>query len=264
MNKEQVILKEYNQNNHLTNIELSQKTGISIKIIERTFRKNNIKKKRANFIPKNKIILSKNDIEYMVSLYNSGYSCTFISKKMCISTSTVNINLKQNGVIFRNTEDCHKTLKINNLFEKIDNQLSAYFLGILYADGCVSNTTNTTSINPIESEKPILEKFSYEVFGKYNLKMGKKKKSHHTQNYIVSINDSKMKNSLIKLGCVPNKSLILKFPTSEQVPDHLIRHFIRGYFDGDGGVSSKNNSLCIVGSCDFIQDLSKILYSNKI
>ena len=30
------------------------------------------------------------------------------------------------------------------------------------------------------------------------------------------------------------KSLILKFPTDEQVPSHLIRHFIRGHFDGDG------------------------------
>ena len=28
--------------------------------------------------------------------------------------------------------------------------------------------------------------------------------------------------------------MILKFPTEEKVPKSLIRHFIRGYFDGDG------------------------------
>ena len=34
-----------------------------------------------------------------------------------------------------------------------------------------------------------------------------------------------------------NKTFKLKFPTKEQVPEHLWRHFIRGYFDGDGGIS---------------------------
>lgn len=33
---------------------------------------------------------------------------------------------------------------------------------------------------------------------------------------------------------MPNKSKVLKFP---EVPDDLVRHFIRGYFDGDGCVS---------------------------
>lgn len=37
------------------------------------------------------------------------------------------------------------------------------------------------------------------------------------------------------MGCVPRKSLILKFPDIEIFKDKsLIRHFIRGYFDGDG------------------------------
>lgn len=38
-------------------------------------------------------------------------------------------------------------------------------------------------------------------------------------------------------GCVPNKSLILEFPNKDIVPDNLIYHFIRGYFDGDGCLS---------------------------
>jgi hypothetical protein len=39
-------------------------------------------------------------------------------------------------------------------------------------------------------------------------------------------------------GCVPNKSLILKFPT---INEGLISHFIRGYFDGDGTVGEYQN-----------------------
>jgi hypothetical protein len=43
-----------------------------------------------------------------------------------------------------------------------------------------------------------------------------------------------MSQDLIKLGCVPNKTKKLQFPTIEQVPDNLLFSFIRGYFDGDG------------------------------
>lgn len=41
-----------------------------------------------------------------------------------------------------------------------------------------------------------------------------------------------MCEDLINLGCVPNKSLILKFPTFDIVPEKYMSHFIRGYFDG--------------------------------
>lgn len=45
------------------------------------------------------------------------------------------------------------------------------------------------------------------------------------------------KTRLCELGCIPNKSLILKFPDENLVPKNLIKHFIRGYFDGDGCIS---------------------------
>lgn len=39
---------------------------------------------------------------------------------------------------------------------------------------------------------------------------------------------------VISHGCFPNKSLILDFPKT--VPGKLIRHFLRGYSDGDGTI----------------------------
>lgn len=49
-----------------------------------------------------------------------------------------------------------------------------------------------------------------------------------------SVSSKHLKSQLIKLGCTPQKSLTLKFPTKEQVPDDYIIPFIRGYYDGDG------------------------------
>lgn len=48
----------------------------------------------------------------------------------------------------------------------------------------------------------------------------------------INIGSTKMANDLIRLGCILRKSLVLKFPSI--VSQNLIRHFIRGYMDGDG------------------------------
>ena len=76
-----------------------------------------------------------------------------------------------------------------------------------------------------------------------------------TKAYRMSFRSDKCKADLINKGRVPRKSLILKFPTEEQVPRGLIRHFIRGYFDGDGWFS--NTPSCfqvgIIGTEDFIK-----------
>jgi hypothetical protein len=53
----------------------------------------------------------------------------------------------------------------------------------------------------------------------------------------VALFSRKIANQLTKLGCIPAKSLTLKFPTEEQVPKNLLRHWLRGMWDGDGSFS---------------------------
>ena len=75
-----------------------------------------------------------------------------------------------------------------------------------------------------------------------------------SKSYRISFRSDKCKQDLINLGCVPKKSLILTFPSEEQVPNNLIKHFIRGYFDGDGWFT--NTEKCfqvgIIGTENFI------------
>jgi len=74
--------------------------------------------------------------------------------------------------------------------------------------------------------------------------------------------NKKICEDLQSLGCVPNKSLILKFPTEEQVPKEFIRDFIRGYFDGDGcihiNLEKQNIQFNIMGTLEFIEEIQKI------
>ena len=77
------------------------------------------------------------------------------------------------------------------------------------------------------------------------------------------IGDKHLKESLIKQGCVPQKSLILKFP---ELPAPLISHFIRGYFDGDGCVSYYRRNQFVTPQCSLVGTkdmLSKIIYNTN-
>lgn len=76
-----------------------------------------------------------------------------------------------------------------------------------------------------------------------------------TNSYRISIDSIELVQDLIKLGCFKNKSLILEFPTNKQVPKHLIHHFMRRYFDGDGCISyttDKTLRFILVGNKAFL------------
>lgn len=80
-----------------------------------------------------------------------------------------------------------------------------------------------------------------------------------------SISNKHLKEVLISYGCVPNKSLILKFPDESIFSDKsLIRHFIRGYWDGDGCLSWGNKEhtypcMEVVGTESFLISLQRHL-----
>lgn len=80
----------------------------------------------------------------------------------------------------------------------------------------------------------------------------------------INICNRKMCEDLNKLGCTPNKSLTLKFPSEEQVPKNLIRHFIRGYFDGDGCIhinkDEHNVRLLFEGTEDMLDNIRYIFH----
>ena len=147
------------------------------------------------------------------------------------------------------------------IFETIDTEEKAYWLGFLYADGSVGSREHKIELGLAEQDLKQIEKFR-DFIGIMN------KISYRpvTKSYRYSFRSESCKEDLIKQGCIPKKSLILKFPTSEQVPQNLIRHFIRGYFDGDGWFTNTEEcfQVGIIGTEDFIKGfLNSIEIENK-
>ncbi|HAR84094.1 MAG TPA: hypothetical protein DCR69_00020 [Clostridium sp.] len=128
-----------------------------------------------------------------------------------------------------------KYIQNDSFFEKIDNERNAYWLGFLYADGCVSEKSENNKRIIIQlhpDDRYILEQLLKDMNSNRPIYVNKK-------GYVsVNINSTKMANDLINLGCIPRKSLVLKFPDENIVPRQLINHFIRGYLDGDGCIST--------------------------
>lgn len=192
--------------------------------------------------------------------YLEGQSITSISKELKISGKRFSTWLKQQGVIVLNPSK--KYYYNENYFETIDNEHKAYWLGFLYADGCVvsKNKRHSVSMDLSVIDKNHIEKFKHDLNSNNPIYEGEVKLENkiYTRSRF-SVYGNKICNDLIDKGCVPNKSLILKFPTEEQVPRHLIRHFIRGYIDGDGSIMLSTNKkfgrMSVIGTKDFLIDL---------
>jgi hypothetical protein len=149
----------------------------------------------------------------------------------------------------------------DDIFDVIDTEEKAYWLGFLYADGYVYNQTSySLELTLAEKDKLHLEKFKSFIGSTSELEHKKVSiNQKHFNAYRLTVCSKNISDALINLGCVQNKSLKLKFPT--KVPYELINHFMRGYFDGDGSIGCYSNSLrfSVLGTKEFLDGYKEVL-----
>lgn len=126
-------------------------------------------------------------------------------------------------------------------FSNIDSEEKAYWLGFLMADGWISYIKNKTSgcvgIELQYRDIGHLRKFNKSLDGNYKItdrwrKCTFNNKYHHS--CVLRIYSLSMYKDLVSLGFTKNKSFEALI---SNIDDDLKRHFIRGYFDGNGSVS---------------------------
>ena len=194
--------------------------------------------------------INVDDIPKIISLYqDKNLSPKKIGQMFGVSNTTVGQCLRDAGCRIKTVSEGKRVYRVNeSFFEKIDTENKAYWLGFLYADGCViKNKRMYLNLTLAKKDKLHLEKFKsaiecqsplYEIAPKSRTYKGVLIRGSGA--FSLHVNSKKIVEDLIKLGCVPKKSLILEFPNEEQVPNCLIHHFIRGYFDGDGTIVKYN------------------------
>jgi len=204
-------------------------------------------------------ILTSLDKEKILTLYNENILNKDIANLIGVSKATIGNFLKTKNLYSKYSTPRKYSLN-ESFFDEIDTEEKAYFLGFLYADGYNLEKKGRISMNLKENDKEILEKFSRIIESDRPLTFidvvsYKKRVLNSSNQYKITINSKHMSLMLKVLGCMQTKSLILKFPTEEQVPSYLLRHFLRGYSDGDGWIGDQ--SLCIVGTEDFCNSLGE-------
>jgi len=121
--------------------------------------------------------------------------------------------------------------KVNEqIFDEIDSQDKAYWLGFLSSDGHIGE--NSIIIEISNKDVDHLYKFQKFMMSEHPIKTTRKDCS------LISINSRKLCKAVRELGFERNKTFTLPQP-DQIIPTDLISHFYRGWFDGDGWLSSR-------------------------
>lgn len=211
-----------------------------------------------DFLNNNYMSLSRNDIARILN-----------KKKSSIDSKMKTLGLKRGKI---------RVYSLNEkYFENIDSEEKAYWLGFLYADGCVidkklkngNNNGKKLKISLKRSDFGHLEKFNKSICSNYPIR-NKISKINDFEYSIaeLSISNTEFVNSLIKQNIVPRKTYENKYPI---VCESLMRHFLRGYIDGDGYIGRIVNEhrikysieICSYGK-DILEMIQKYLSKNKI
>lgn len=169
-------------------------------------------------------------LEKIIELYNQGLPPVQIAETLNCTSSNICQRLKKVSICFqrdykkvRRSRQGRHSLNIE-FFKEINTEAKAYFLGLMFSDGSVSNTQCYLKLK----DEDIIQKFKKEInssapiryitYGGYNA-------------YVLEISSVDFCKYLQKQGCTKNKTRTIQLP---QLREDLYRHFIRGFFDGDG------------------------------
>lgn len=209
--------------------------------------KKGIRKKRQR-----KIYFSNDILEYAFKECKDGKSIALVARKLNINDETLAKDLLQK-YNYKSGSDGKKYCD-SDYFETINTKEKAYWLGFFSADGYVNQSTRSIEFCLKDEEVVTLFKKALKSKHKISCKNGKY--------YKLSIKDKKMSQDLLSLNLDNNKTYNYSIPI-DKIPEKLMSHFLRGYFDGDAyiGISNQNKFVISVteASDKVMIDIQKIL-----
>lgn len=237
---------------------LSEHYNIPILRINRILKRNGVIN-----VPKNMLDVTIDDEKRICELYQKGFSTCdiaekFYNKKIKCDRTVANI-LRKNNILLRDFGSENKVLN-DSFFEVIDSESKAYYLGFIYADGNIRIGKNNTHLLQIELQqedayileilihllqyKSKVKDYENETISYVDKRLNLFTRDNHFKGYSkkyngcsIQVSSEKIYNDLVSHGVTENKTKNIRLPIG--IPNKLIKHFIRGYFDGDGSFTIK-------------------------
>lgn len=193
--------------------------------------------------------------------YLNGESLTSIEKSGGMIRNRLAALLKYEGIEIRQNNSKHTYN--TDAFKIVDTEEKAYWLGFLYADGCVTLIgTKGVKVSLSAVDEKHLEKFKNFLaptaeIQKYEAYIKGKDKDYNSVR--VTITNKEIAYDLVNLGCYADKTEIIEFPFF--IPKKLYKHFIRGFFDGDGCIANGVKGIFILESISesFVRQIQSVL-----
>lgn len=216
--------------------------------------------------------MTKQELREHIEELKYGYlvekkSTVALEKEFNICSASIRKVLIEFNVPLRTKSEAQRKYALDeHILDVIDTEEKAYFLGFFYADGYNAKYKREITITLNEDDEDILQAFK--TLFSYSGEIKRHPEKLNSNGYMIrptvelSIGSTYLTKKLEELGAPQNKSFVIEFPT--WLPKDLYRHFIRGYFDGDGcitwrrGCSKQLGSHFIVNE-KFSQGLQEVL-----
>ena len=182
------------------------------------------------------------------------YSALKLAKIFNCNRKTILKALAYNNIYLKNLGLFERKYDLNDDFFKELDPTSAYWLGFIAADGNLSNKSNCLTIGLNRSDDNHINKFLEALDCKKKVRYIQSNNSA-----LVEIHSKEVMDCLLSYGITPNKSLTIK---NVKVPKHLMSHFIRGVYDGDGSITGYKRThfqLMIAGNRPFLEQIQQVL-----
>lgn len=202
-------------------------------------------------------IKNKIDVNEVIALNEQGLNQKQIAERLGIKVNSfaywvnkLNIPIQKRNKYYVNED----------FFDVIDTEEKAYLLGYFIADGClcyedkkhngvVDGHSKRLSLTVSEDDREVIELFQKFIcpskpIEHSNNQSGVKVKRKPQLKF--RWNSDKMFDKLVSYGIKPRKTYDNEFKLPNNlIPDKLLRHFIRGYFDGDGTKGRCSLQFCV-------------------
>lgn len=212
-------------------------------------------------------VSSKLELE-VCEKYEAGVALSVIALDCGIGLATTHRILTRQGVDRKRSTGPHTKINIDEaFFASIDTPEKAYWLGFIAADGYVKRHSGGGLVLQIKlsrKDESHLNLFKTQILSEHRITRGFSTSNITGRTYQWSslrIVRKSIVTDIWRHGVTANKSADLRLPG---LPEPLLVHFIRGYFDGDGCWYKHRHQLSFnirSSSEAFALDLQEVLIS---
>lgn len=183
--------------------------------------------------------LTESDKDEIVQMFSDKIGIRQIAKIFPCTVRAVPLVLKERGIIAKRK---NRYALNEHYFDNINTEQQAYWLGFIMADGCIT-TSNYFAFTLAEKDKDMVYQLAKDLqyTGSVYTPDISSSNFHRTNSYRINFSSKLLCDALRKLNITEHKALREDVP---MLSENLMRHFIRGMFDGDGSVYTSISTVC--------------------